>query len=91
MDNFVWSEDCQQAFEDLKEFLTSSSLLSQPKMEDTLYLYLTTAQKAISLVLIQLDELKTQKPIYYTSRILHDARIMYSKIEKIVFILITSP
>ena len=36
---FEWMDKCQQAFEDLKAYLTSTSLLSPSKLGEELYLY----------------------------------------------------
>ena len=36
---FKWMDECQQAFEDLKTYLTSPSLLSPFKPGEELYLY----------------------------------------------------
>lgn len=41
-------------------------------------------------MLIWLDDKGAQKPIYYTDRVLHDAETRYSKLAKIIYILIIS-
>lgn len=86
--SFAWIEKCQQAFQELKKFLESLPLLSKSKIEEILYLYLTTFSKAVSSVLIWLDNKGSQKPIYSTSQVLHDAETKYSKPEKIIYALI---
>lgn len=40
-------------------------------------MYFATSLKAVSLVLTQEEESGMQRPIYYTSRVLHDAKIRY--------------
>jgi len=52
-------------------------------------LYLSVADKVVSLTFVQEDG-KHQLPIYFTSRILHDAEKWYQMIEKVVLALITS-
>ena len=51
LDNFQWTEQCQLAFEDLKKFLISASVLSSPILGEDLYLYLAISENAISTVL----------------------------------------
>ena len=40
---FEWTNECQQAFEDLKTYLTSTPLLSPSKQGEELYLYLVVS------------------------------------------------
>lgn len=90
MNNFDWTEECQQTFEDSKKFLASLSLLSKPKLGEELYIYLAAIQEEVNYMLIWLDDKEIQKPIYYTSRTLHGTETRYAKPKKIIFILITS-
>ena len=69
---FEWTNECQQAFEDLKTYLASTPLLSLSKPGEELYLYLSMSLHAVSLALIKEDG-KIQKPIYYTSKALKGA------------------
>ena len=66
---FEWTDECQQAFEDLKAYLTSTLLLSQSKSREELYLYLVVFSHAMSSALIR-EEGKIQKHVYYTSKAL---------------------
>jgi len=69
---FEWTDECQQALEDLKTYLTSTSLLSPSKPGEELYLYLAVSLYAVSLALIK-KEGKVQKLVYYTSKALRGA------------------
>ena len=69
---FEWTDECQQAFEDLKAYLVSTLLLSPSKPGEELYLYLAMSPHAMSLALIR-EEGKVQKPFYYTSKALRGA------------------
>ena len=60
--NFLWIEECQTAFDELKRYLGSPPLLSKSEIEKVLYLYLVVSPLAISPVLIQ-QEAKVQKPV----------------------------
>ncbi|XP_038971178.1 uncharacterized protein LOC120104328 [Phoenix dactylifera] len=87
--NFLWSEECQQAFEELRCLLASPPLLTKPQQGEVLYLYLAVSPVAVSTVLVR-EEDKLQKPVYYTSRVLRDAEIRYSKLKKTILALIIS-
>lgn len=54
---------------------------------EDLFLYLAASPEAVSSVLVRVDPDGVQKPIYYTSKVLHDAEIRYSRTE-IIFALI---
>ncbi|XP_073112239.1 uncharacterized protein [Elaeis guineensis] len=75
------------AFEESKQYLSSPPLLAKPQSNEELLLYLTVSLVVISAVLVQ-EEGWIQKPIYYTSKILHDVETRYSKLEKLIFALI---
>ena len=65
-------------------------LLAKPKAGEKLYLYLAMTHEAVDSILVREDGLKVQRPMYYTNRVLHDAKTRYSHTKKIVFSLITS-
>ena len=50
---FEWTDECQWAFEDFKNYLTTTPLLSPSKPGQELYLYLTVSPYAVSLALIR--------------------------------------
>ena len=81
-------EKCQQAFEGLKAYLTSTLLLSPSKLCEELYLNLAMSPHAVSSTLIK-EEGKVHKPVYYTSKALRRAEGRYSPMEKLVFSLVT--
>ena len=64
---FEWTDECQQAFENLKLYLSSPPLLSPSKHGEELYLYLAVSQAAVSTALVR-EEDGLQRPIYFTSR-----------------------
>nr|XP_023887399.1 uncharacterized protein LOC111999501 [Quercus suber] len=86
---FEWTDDCQRAFQDLKQYLTTAPLLSPSVLGEELYLYLAVSPHAVSSALIR-EEGKVQKPVYYTSRALRGAEGRYPLIEKLAFALITA-
>ena len=86
---FEWTDECQKAFQDLKDYLTTAPLLSPSVHGEELYLYLAVSPHAVSSTLIR-EEGKVQKPVYYTSRALKRAEGRYPLIEKLAFALITA-
>jgi len=86
---FLWDETCKQTFLAFKKIIATPPVLSRPKPEVPLLLYLSKAYKFVSSTLIQ-EERKHHLPIYFTSRILHDTEKRYHMIEKVALALITS-
>ena len=64
--SFEWTTECQQAFEELKAYLSSPPLLSPLQLGEELFLYLAVPPIAISAALFREEE-KVQKPVYYAS------------------------
>ena len=84
---FAWTDKCEEAFQDLKRYLSNSPLLSPSKEWENLYLYLAVSTKAVSVALIQ-EKAKKQLPVYYVSQAFQGAESNYPRIEKITFALI---
>ncbi|GKV28927.1 hypothetical protein SLEP1_g37913 [Rubroshorea leprosula] len=85
--NFQWTDECQQAFDELKQYLASAPLLSKPIDGECLYLYLGVTEEAVSSVLLR-EENKNQKPICYVSKVLQGAEQNYPLAEKATFALV---
>ncbi|GKV48818.1 hypothetical protein SLEP1_g55610 [Rubroshorea leprosula] len=85
---FEWNSECQAAFDELKSYLSSPPLLTKANDGEILYLYLGISDEAISSVLVR-EEGKQQKPVYYTSSVLHGAEIRYSIAEKVALAIVT--
>ncbi|KAL2250014.1 UNVERIFIED_CONTAM: Retrovirus-related Pol polyprotein from transposon opus [Sesamum indicum] len=51
--NFEWTEECEQAFQDLKTYLRSPPLLANPKENEVLYVYLAVSESAVSSALVR--------------------------------------
>ncbi|KAL2246210.1 UNVERIFIED_CONTAM: Retrovirus-related Pol polyprotein from transposon [Sesamum indicum] len=86
---FNWTEECEQAFQELKIYLRSPPLLANPREGDVLYLYLAVSDDAVSSVLIK-EEGKVQNPVYYVSKMLQGAETRYAEIEKLALAVVVT-
>ncbi|KAL0366558.1 UNVERIFIED_CONTAM: Transposon Ty3-G Gag-Pol polyprotein [Sesamum radiatum] len=86
---FEWDVSCQQAFEELKDYLAKLPLLVKPCPGDTLYLFHSTTPQVVSSVLIR-EEDSRQMPIYYVSKVLNGAEGRYASIEKMALALVVT-
>ena len=75
-DKFYWTEECQQVFDQMKEYLHHLPTLTSPGFGDKLYLYLSIADEAVSAVLIRKEGV--QMLIYYVSRVLRRWKTRYT-------------
>jgi len=69
--NFVWDEECKEAFKKLKEKLATPLVLSKPNTNKRLIVYLPISGETISVVLIQEEEGELRL-VYFVSRVLQD-------------------
>ena len=86
--SFKWIAKYQQAFEDLKAYLSSPPLLSPSRPREELFLYLAVSPTAVNTTLVR-EEDNVQKPVYYASRALRGAEERYPPMEKLAFALVT--
>ena len=84
---FEWIAECQQAFEELKPYLSSSPLLSPSQPSEEFFLYLAISRTAVNAALIREEE-RMQKPVYYASHAFHGAEERYPPMEKLAFALV---
>jgi hypothetical protein len=98
---FAWTEEAEQAFQELKQHLASLPILVAPEPGEPLYLYIAAAAEAISMVLVAeratqegqrpenlgpATEARTvQKPVYYVSEVLHEAKTRYLETHKLLY------
>ena len=54
--SFEWTDECQQAFEELKAYLSAPPLLSPSQPGEELFLYLAISPTAVSAALIKEEE-----------------------------------
>ena len=86
---FIWTDECEAAFQELKRYLSNLPFLSPSKEGESLQLYLAVSAMTVSAALIR-EEGKKQLPIYYVSQVFQRAKSGYPRIEKIAFALIVA-
>jgi hypothetical protein len=103
---FSWNEEAEQAFQELKQHLVSLPILVAPEPGEPLYLYIAVAAEAVSMVLViertapegQEPEdsglaagvWTVQRPIYYVSEVLHEAKTRYLETHKLLYAMLVA-
>ena len=54
--SFEWMAECQQAFEDLKAYLSSPPLLSPSKLGEELFFYLAVSPAVVNAALVREED-----------------------------------
>ena len=86
---FEWTEECVIAFQQLNDYLARPLIMSSLEPDEVLFAYIAMALYAVSLVLIQVD-CGIQRPIYYVSKSLHEAKVRYLPLEKAILAVVLS-
>jgi hypothetical protein len=103
---FTWTKEAEQAFQELKQHLTSLPILVAPEPGELLYLYIVAAAEAVSMVLVAerttpegqgpenlepASGTKTvQRPVYYVSEVLHEAKAKYLETHKLLYVVLVT-
>ncbi|RVW77813.1 Retrovirus-related Pol polyprotein from transposon 297 [Vitis vinifera] len=78
----VWDDQCQRAFERIREYLLSPPVLALPTPSHPLLLYLLVSDVALGCMLAQLDDSGKDRTIYYLSKRMLDYEMRYVMIER---------
>ena len=84
---FEWTDECEQNFQQLKTFLASPPVIPKPNAREPIVVYLVVSNEAVSSVLVQEIEAE-ERPVYFVSRVLHDAETRYQMVEKVALALV---
>ena len=77
---FQWTPEAQQAFDELKKFLTNPPVLVPPMPEEPLLLYIAATSHVVSTaIIIERQEeghiQKVQRPVCFVSEVLSESKI----------------
>ena len=79
---FVWSSECQQAFENVKSLLCSCPVLAAPRFDRQFVLQVDASQVGAGAVLLQGGDEGVVRPVCFFSRKCNRHQANYSVIEK---------
>ncbi|KAM1223354.1 hypothetical protein ACFX2G_043340 [Malus domestica] len=82
-DKFMWNEEHQAAFTQIKVSLTNPHVLVPPQRGKPLKLYISAADESIGCLLEQDNDAGREQAIFYLSRNLSPPEINYSAVEKL--------
>jgi len=80
--SFVWDQSCQEAYEDIKRYLTKPPVLVAPISGKPFLLYVKAMNYSLGALLAQKDDDGYEQAIYYLSRTLIGAESRYNPIKK---------
>jgi len=81
-DEFRWGAEQQQAFDEIKEYLSKPPVLVPPQQDRPFYVYLSVGDTSIASVLVQKHD-SQERVVFYLSRRMLDAETRYPEIEKL--------
>ena len=79
--SFIWDQACQEAYEDIKRYLTKPPILA-PTSGKPFLLYMKAMDQSLGALLAQRDDNGHEQAIYYPSRTQIGAESRYNLIEK---------
>ncbi|XP_070672451.1 uncharacterized protein [Malus domestica] len=82
-DKFVWNDEHQAAFTQIKVSLTNPPVLVPPRRGKPLKLYISAAEESIGCLLAQDNDVGREQAIFYLSRNLSQPEINYYAIENL--------
>ena len=84
---FIWDQDCQRSFEELKAYLTTAPIVRAPNWELPFEVMCDASDLAIGAVLGQREGGKPYV-VYYASKTLNEAQRNYTTIEKEMLVVV---
>ena len=80
--SFIWDDACQQAFEEIKQYLMQPPVLTAPVLGKPFLLYVRAINHSLGAFLAQNNDQGHEQAIYYLSRTMIGAEHRYNPIEK---------
>jgi hypothetical protein len=92
-DRFKWTDEADQALEELKTFLMTPPVMVPSAPKETLLLYISASTQVVSAVLVaerpkEGYQYPIQRPVYYVSEVLSDNKVRYSQPQKMLYALL---
>ncbi|XP_055714912.1 uncharacterized protein K02A2.6-like [Phlebotomus papatasi] len=84
----MWDEKCEQAFQSIKEEMSSETFLAHYDPSKTLVLAVDASPVGVGACLSHRYEDKTEKPLFYASQTLTDTQKWYTQIDKEAYAII---
>jgi ribonuclease HI len=81
-EEFRWGAEQQQAFEEIKEYLSKPPVLVPPQQDRPFYVYLSLGDTSITSVVIQVHDNK-ERVVFYLSKRMLDIETRYPDIKKL--------
>lgn len=85
-----WTPKYKGTFQQLKEYLVNSLLLAKLKSGDSLLMYLAILKNATSSILVREEVDGAQRLVYFTSKVMVNAKKRYHQSEKLILPLVIS-
>ena len=81
-EKFVWSEDADKAFVELKWFLTTPPIMTTPQKDETLLIYIAATNRVVSTaIVVEREEAghayKVQRLVYFISEVPNESNTRY--------------
>jgi hypothetical protein len=95
-EKFVWTPEADQAFAQVKDFLSKPPVLMAPRKKEQLLIYLAVTTHVVSTAIVvewQEDDhaYPVQRPVYFVSEVLSKSKARYQLVQKLLYaVLITS-
>lgn len=88
-EKFEWSKEANTTFVELKRFLMSPPVLTVPKDNETLLLYIAATDRVVSTaIVVEREEpghvYKVQQPVYFISEVLNESKTCYPQVQKLL-------
>ena len=79
---FVWTDECQGAFDNVKLLLSTAPVLAAPRLDRPFKIQVDASQVGAGAVLLQTDDQEVDRPVSYFSKKFNQHQLNYSTIEK---------
>src|SRR5205809_2208836 len=79
---FLWDQACQDAFDEIKHYLTTPPVLVPPTQGKPFFLYVRSMEHSLGALLAQKSDEGHEQAIYYLSRTMDGAEHRYNLVKK---------